>query len=313
MRAPSKLRLAVAGLAVGGVLAGGGLAAGPAQAQADDPFGFGGSSGGSSFDFGLTQPQPGTGSSGSGSGSGGFGDFLKDLGKDLGKQLSREALDKLLNRNKNNNTTTQPGATAPQVPAGDGTVSSGEVDLTQQPPSTTAAGRRVPESVEKVLREAGISIVDWIIKRQPGSRRAGFGSYREPERYFRPELQRQFCRVPGNVRLFGTTVRNGRFAPTNFIGGDNLGRTLVLGRNSFLAPSGNKLKRFSTVNYVFVSRKGAEVLRPQPRVAKNTVLEDRVRYSTDFLKRGVKYTVVVRYVNTCNEPVVDVIGKVRRR
>ncbi|MGW3353085.1 hypothetical protein ACWDA3_58180 [Nonomuraea rubra] len=310
MRAPSKLRLAVAGLAAGGVLAGSGLIAGPAHAQVDDPFGFGGSSGSSSFDFGLTQPQPGSGSTGSS--SGGFGDFLKDLGKDLGKQLGQEALDKLLNRDKNNgNTSTQPNTTLPQLPTGEGTVSSD--GLTQQLPSTTSAGKRVPETVEKVLREAGINLVDWIVKRQPGTQRRGFGSFREPERYFRPELQRQFCRVPGNVRLFGTTVRKGRFAPTNFIGGDNLGRTLVLGRNSFLAPFGNKLKKFSTVNFVFLSRKDTEVLRPQPRVAKNTVLEDRVRYSTDFLKRGVKYTVIVRYVNTCNEPVVDVLGKVRRR
>ncbi|TYB71404.1 hypothetical protein FXF51_02985 [Nonomuraea sp. PA05] len=307
MKAPSKLRLAVAGLAVGGVLAGSGLTAGAAHAQVDDPFGFGGSSGGSSFDFGLTAPQPGSGSSGSSS-SGGFGDFLKDLGKDLGKQLGQEALNKLLKRDKNNNNTTQ---TQPQVPAETGTVPS--EDLTLQGPATTTSSKRVPESVEKVLREAGISLVDWIVKRQPGDRRRGFGSFKEPDRFFRPELQRQFCRVPGNVRLFGTTVRRGRFQPTNFIGGDNLGRTLVLGRNSFLAPSGNKLKRFSTVNYVFVSKRGAEVLRPQPRVAKNTVLEDRDRYPTDFLKRGVKYTVVVRYINTCNEPVVDVIGKVRRR
>nr|SBO95906.1 hypothetical protein BN4615_P5422 [Nonomuraea gerenzanensis] len=276
----------------------------------NDPFGFGGSSGGSSFDFGLTAPQPGTGSSGSS--SGGFGDFLKDLGKNVGKQLTQEALDRLLKRDKNNNTTTQPN-TAPQLPTGEGAGTVPSEDLTQQLPTTTSASKRVPESVEKVLREAGVSLVDWIVKRQPGDDRRGLGSFREPDRFFRPELQRQFCRVPGNVRLFGTTVRRGRFAPTNFIGGDNLGRTLVLGRNSFLAPSGNKLKRFSTVNYVFVSKKGAEVLRPQPRVARNTVLEDRVRYSTDFLKRGVKYTVIVRYVNTCNEPVVDVIGKVRRR
>ncbi|MFD0475842.1 hypothetical protein ACFQ0B_52230 [Nonomuraea thailandensis] len=175
MRAPSKLRLAVAGLAAGGVLAGSGLIAAPAQAQVDDPFGFGGSSGGSSFDFGLTQPQPGSGSSGSS--SGGFGDFFKDLGKDLGKQLTQEALKKLLDRNKNNgNTSTQPNTTLPQLPTGEGVVPS--EDLTQQLPSTTSAGKRVPETVEKVLREAGINFVDWIVKRQPGSQRRGFGSFR---------------------------------------------------------------------------------------------------------------------------------------
>ncbi|SEG88748.1 hypothetical protein SAMN05444920_106298 [Nonomuraea solani] len=317
MRAPSKLRLTVAGLAVGGVLVGSGLTGGAAHAQTADPFGFGGgsgssfdfggSSGGGSFDFGLTQPRqtdPGTGSSGSG-----LGDFFKDLGKDLGKELGNRALDSLLNRNRgggNNTNTTQPNT-------GDGTVQSGDPSLTQQLPSTTSAGRRIPESIERVLRDAGVNFVDWLVKRQPGSKRDGFGSFKSPERYFRAELQRQNCRVPGYVRLFGTTVGRGRFTPSNFIGGDNLGRTLVLGRNSFLAPFGDKLKRFSTVNFVFLSKKGAEVLRPQPRVARNSVLEDRVRYSTDFLKRGVKYTVIVRYTNTCNEPVVDVLGKVRRR
>ncbi|MEV0381623.1 hypothetical protein [Nonomuraea sp. NPDC050643] len=309
MRAPSKLRLTVAGLAVGGVLVGTGLTGAPAQAQTVDPFGLGGSSGGSSFDFGfgsgLTQPLP----SDQGNSGSGLGDFFKDLGKNLGKELGNRAIDSLLNRNKGGgNTTTQPNTST-----GEGTVQSDDPSLTQQLPSTTGAGRRIPESIEKVLREAGVNFVDWLVKRQPGSKRNGMGSFGQPDRYFRAELQRQSCRVPGYVRLFGTTVGKGRFTPSTFIGGDNLGRTLVVGRNSFLAPFGDKLKRFSTVNFVFLSKKGAEVLRPQPRVARNTVLEDRVRYSTDFLKRGVKYTVIVRYVNTCNEPVVDVLGKVRRR
>ncbi|MEV0619395.1 hypothetical protein AB0I81_39175 [Nonomuraea sp. NPDC050404] len=327
MRAPSKLRLAVAGLTVGGVLAGGGLIAGTAQAQAADPFGFGGGSpggsfdfgggsSGGSFDFGLTQPQPTTPGS---SGSGGLGDFFKDLGKDLGKQLGNRAIDELLNRNRNRDNggntqpnTTLPNQTLPGTSPGDGTVGSDDLGLTQQLPSTTSAGKRIPETIDRVLREAGISFVDWLVKRQPGDKRKGFGSFREPDRYFRAELQRQFCRTPGSVRLFGTTVGRGRFTPRSFIGDDNLGRTLVVGRNSFLVPSGKKLKRFSAVNFVFLSKKDAEVLRPQPRVNRNLTLDDR-RYSTDFLKRGVKYTVIARYVNTCNEPVVDVLGKVRRR
>ncbi|MGW4796177.1 hypothetical protein ACWEPC_27525 [Nonomuraea sp. NPDC004297] len=304
MRAPSKLRLVVAGLAAGGVLAGSGLAAGTAHAQADDPFDFfGGSPGslsGGSFDFGSGLTAPLRTTQGSGGSDGGFGDLLKDLGKDLGKELGKEvgdrAIDGLLGRDRT-------GTNTPQTATGDATTQSGDRTM----------GGRISATVEQVLRGAGISFADWLVKRQPGQNRRGYGTYGEPDRYFRPELQRQFCRIPGYVRLFGTTVGRGRFTPRTFIGGDNLGKTLVVGRNSFLAPSGDKLKRNSTVNFVFLSKNGAEVLRPQPRVARNTVLEDRVRYSTDFLKRGVKYTVVVRYVNTCDEPVVDVLGKIRRR
>ncbi|MEV4805554.1 hypothetical protein AB0K18_36625 [Nonomuraea sp. NPDC049421] len=316
MKAPSKLRIAAAGLAVGGVLVGSGLTGGTAHAQTADPFGFGSPGGsGSSFDFGLTAPQPAPPASSS---SGSLGDFLKDLGKDLGRQLGDRALDELLNRDKNKNNSGNSGNSGQSAPStstgqsGQGEQST-DAGLTQQLPSTTAAGKRIPEQVERVLREAGINFVDWLVKRQPGRDRKGYGSFGQPDRYFKPELQRQSCRVPGNVRLFGTTVRSGRFTPRAFVGGVNLGRTLVVGPSTFLAPSGNKLKKFSTVNYVFLSNRGAEVLRPQPRVAGNTVLEDRVRYSTGFLKRGVTYKVIVRYVNTCNEPVVDVLGKIRRR
>ncbi|MFI7128628.1 hypothetical protein ACIBQ1_23205 [Nonomuraea sp. NPDC050153] len=127
----------------------------------------------------------------------------------------------------------------------------------------------------------------------------------------RPILQPQTCRVPAYVRLYGTTARTGRFTPRFYIGGDNLGKTLVIPGNAYLAPFGDKLAKSSTAEYAFLSESGDQFLTRQPTVARNTVLEDRTRYATSFLTRGVRYIVIVRYVNTCGEQIIDILGKVR--
>ncbi|WP_327584363.1 hypothetical protein OHA25_52645 [Nonomuraea sp. NBC_00507] len=189
-------------------------------------------------------------------------------------------------------------------------------------PSTSGGGTIIggfdfPTFARNTLQKLGKVALERLYEKSTKSKNTSRngGSFATNDWYgrIRPGLQGQRCRPPAYVRLFGTTVRSGRFASQAFIGGRNLGKTLIVGRNAFLAPFGDKLKPRSTASYFFLSRRNAESFSPQPRVAKNTVLEDRTRYSANFLDRGVTYTVLVKYVNTCNEQVVDVLGRVRRR
>ncbi|WP_327588045.1 hypothetical protein OHA25_14335 [Nonomuraea sp. NBC_00507] len=283
MRSPSKLRRTVAGLAVGSAVATGVFAIDTtsASASAPDPFdGFGSSgffgSGGSSDPGGFNLPDS----------FGGGGNPLDDTFNGLVDDFFGSS-----------------GLTAPRT----GSTS----------PSTSGGGFDFPTFAKNTLQKLGSEALKRLYEKSTKSKNTSRngGSFATNDWYgrIRPGLQGQRCRPPAYVRLYGTTVRSGRFTSQAFIGGRNLGKTLIVGRNAFLAPFGDKLKPRSTASYFFLSRRNAESFSPQPRVAKNTVLEDRTRYSANFLDRGVTYTVLVKYVNTCNEQVVDVLGRVRRR
>ncbi|SDK36016.1 hypothetical protein [Nonomuraea jiangxiensis] len=280
MTPPSKLRRAVAGLAVGGVVATGVFAidatSASASTSAADPFGgFGDGFLGSGGDPGFSLPDPFGG-----------GDPLGDIADDLlgGSDL-----------------------TAPRTGSGSSGMSTGR---------TTISGFDLPTFAKDTLQKLGSQALKrWYDQKVGKAVSRDSRSYGSNDWYgrIRPGQQGQKCRPAAYVRLYGTTIRKGKLASDAFIGGRNLGKTLILGRDAFLALFGDKLKARSTANYFFVSRRNAESFSPQPQVAKNTVLEDRNRYSANFLDRGVTYTVLVKYVNTCNEQVVDVLGRIRRR
>lgn len=322
MRSPSKLRRTVAGLAVAGVVAGG-ITVGTASAD----IGIGDFFGGGDGPFG-------SGFLPSGGDSGGFDvpDFWSDLPEfggvpgggfanpaDPGSGPSVEEEPPEQGQSQPTPTTTPDAKTPPIFDQG---------NTPTQPPRQPTRTRRLPAWVERVLERAGINLAD-LIKRQPRTGQTPIrtpvqtpgqqpttpsqqqGSLPAQSMVPKAQLQRQTCGTPAYVRLYGTTVANGKFTSKAFIGGDNLGKTLVLGGSAYVVPFGDKLMSRSVANYVFMSTADAQTLSVQPRVAKNTVLEDRTRYRASFLTKGVTYTVIVRYVNTCGEAVTDVLGKVR--
>ncbi|MGP3958233.1 hypothetical protein ACTWPT_19675 [Nonomuraea sp. 3N208] len=136
---------------------------------------------------------------------------------------------------------------------------------------------------------------------------------RRRDLWFWATPQQQNCRTPAYVRLIRAPKRDGRLTAANaFIGGEKAGETLTIPDNEFLAAFGDKLRGRSKASYIFLSSEGSKVFSPQPVVASNSVLNDTNRYSPIFLTKGVTYTLIVQYYNTCGELITDVLGQVKR-
>ncbi|MFC5835270.1 hypothetical protein [Nonomuraea insulae] len=156
---------------------------------------------------------------------------------------------------------------------------------------------------------------DILEKRWPTGRSKGrWESYAKWYRQLRPGRQNQSCgRDRPFVELFGTRFGGNKFSRRDAIGSVTPRAKLFLDRRAFLVPFGNNLLPRSTVNFVFLSRKGAQVFYPQPKVSRNSVLNDTYRYDLRFLDEDLEYTVVAAYQNKCGKSVRDVLGVLEKR